>query len=380
MENTFGNSAMINHLIPYAESRIDCFSVNQYFKNELNEIIIHRIFNPTIYADLNQMKGKIMSLKDKLNASKNVNPITANANNQLQKSSLAAKLASKDSVISEASMTAEKFAQVEALRQEIKNLQLDTVNMQSDIEALTKVIMECNQFTASTAKDIKSTLNAVNSLHGNFAKILPTMAIVDSNPDTIINRKQHSKLTAKTSEFKSVIEGLEQGEVQALYELFKSQFNHKFAKSSKADKLSEFSFFINGIDFTSLDTIDATTRAQWQAFKNANNNQMIFAPNSMKLAVKSLIAIGNDLDLIADNSVSDSKVNTEVKDFAYWSSQYGIADKSIISEVVDLVKQEGLNNKTSSLIAEYLNENSVNDLSGVNHGDFFTYLKTSKFA
>jgi hypothetical protein len=172
----------------------------------------------------------------------------------------------------------------------------------------------------------------------------------------------------------------------ALYEHFKGYFTHKFCKSNDCNKLDEFKFFINGIDWNSLQSIDDSARSIWQEYRS-NNGNMLFAPNSMKLAISSLIKLGNDFDLIKDNDIKSSdniKVNSEVKDFNYWANLLQV-DISIIKECISCLKDNDIkDDSTKGLIAEYLQDSTLSDeTDSVFHGNiesFIEYLASTNFA
>jgi hypothetical protein len=130
-----------------------------------------------------------------------------------------------------------------------------------------------------------------------------------------------------------------------------------------------------------LQSIDDSARSIWQEYRS-NNGNMLFAPNSMKLAIKSLIKLGNDFDLIKDNDIKSSdniKINSEVKDFNYWANLLQV-DISIIKECIDILKTDNIKDDTTkSLLIEYLQENS-NEYTMQDINDFISYLENTNFA
>jgi hypothetical protein len=368
---------------PFFESRIDCLYINRYYQINDNTFDMIKIFKPTINGliQLNERKNT-MDLKAKL-ATKKGNGIDINASNGNQ--SLSARLQANKSngianksVMNKADLTANKFAEVENLRQTIKQQSIDIINMQTDIKDLCKVIIENNAFIGTIAKDQKSILNAINTLHGKLASNkIESNASKPITDNKVINRKaiDNDNIISIASQ------NLDNDSYLALYEHFKGYFNHKFAKSNQCNKLNEFKFFINGIDFASLQSIDDSARAIWQAYRSDNGN-MLFAPNSMKLAIKSLIKLGNDFDLIKDNDIKSSdniKVNSEVKDFKYWANLLQV-DISIIKECIDILKTDNIKDDTTkSLLIEYLQENS-NEYTMQDINEFISYLESTNFA
>jgi hypothetical protein len=322
-----------------------------------------------------------MNLADKLNAKKaiasgiNSNPINAN-NGSLQNKLLKGKLTSNKSAIDKADLTSNKFAEVESLRQSIKTMQTDIVNLQSEIVDFSKLALENNAFIAIIGKDNKSILNAINSLHGKLASNKVT---IDNGNQKVITKKANTDNTVNSIQSQN----LDNEAYQALYEHFKGYFNHKFAKSGTCTKLNDFIFYINGIDFSNLNTIDKSARVIWQAYKVNNDNSMIYAPNSMKLAIESLIKLGTDFDLIKDinpNSNDNIQVNSPVKDFAYWSTLLNV-DTSIIKECIDILKTDNIkDDSTIGLIKEYISESSGNKSNDNDIQCFIEYLASANFA
>jgi hypothetical protein len=362
----------------YFDNRIDCISIKRYYKINDYTFKMLTLFSPNDNG-LNTIKegNNNMSLSEKLaakkaSASSISNPINAN-NGSLQSKLLKGKLTSNKSAIDKADLTSNKFAEVESLRQSIKTMQNDIINLQSEVVDFAKLALENNAFISIISKDNKSILNAINSLHGKLASNKVT---IDNGNQKVITKKANTDNTVNSIQSQN----LDNDAYQALYEHFKGYFNHKFAKSGTCNKLNDFKFYINGIDFSNLNTIDKSARVIWQAYKSNNNNQMIFAPNSLKLAIESLIKLGTDFDLIKDtspNSSDNMQVNSPVKDFAYWSTLLNV-DISIIQECIASLKDK--DNSTYPLIKEYLSESSGNTAIDTYIDEFIKYLDSADFA
>jgi len=357
---------------PYFDNRIDCLSIKRYYRINDNTFKMVTLFNPTEFG-INQLKERnkiTMGIKEKLQA---INSGNGNAK-PINAVSLKDKVKEK-SFNEKSDLNLNKFAEVETLRQTINDQSVLIQDLINDIKDLSKCIYENNSLIAIIGKDQKSCLNAINALH---AKSINTAKTDKKDPainnQKVITRKANNKGSFLTDQ------SIDQDTYQGIYEHFKGYFNHKFAKSGKADQLPEFIFFINGIDFSNGDTIDQSCRAIWQSYR-ADNNSMLFAPNSMKLAIDSLIKTGKDLDLIkGSNKLDQSKNPTIVKDFEYWANLLQV-DKPIIAEIVSLIKAEKLTDTTKGLIIEHLQDH-CNDLDKVkvSHIDeFMEYLNNTNF-
>jgi hypothetical protein len=373
----------------YFDNRIDCLYIKRYYQIDDNTFDMISIFNPTQYG-INQINERyeIMNLSEKLKAKSasaiNINESNGNASlkDKLSKSSttLKGKLIANKSVLDKADLTVNKFAEVESLKDKIETMSIDIVNLQSELKDFAKLALENNAFLATIGKDNKSILNAINSLHGKLAssKIEST---IDNGNQKVITRKAIDKPIESIAS-----QNLDNESYQALYEHFKGYFNHKFAKSGKCNKLNEFKFYINGIDFANLNTIDKSARVQWQAFKNDNDNQMIYAPNSMKLAIESLIKLGTDFDLIKNtdmNSSDNIEVKSEVKDFAYWSNLLQVP-LSVIQECISALNDNDIKaDSTKGLIMDHLKDASLldkDDSLTMDINSFIEYLSNTNFS
>jgi hypothetical protein len=368
----------------YFDNRIDCISIKRYYKINDHTFKMLTLFSPNdngLNTIIERNNDNMSTLADKLNAKKSTiasgisNPINAN-NGSLQSKLLKGKLTSNKSAIEKADLTSNKFAEVESLRQSIKTMQNDIINLQSEVVDFSKLALENNAFIAIIGKDNKSILNAINSLHG---KIASNKTTIDNGNQKVITRKNaDSNDNIQVNSIES--QNLDNEAYQALYEHFKGYFNHKFAKSGTCNKLNDFKFYINGIDFSNLNTIDKSARVIWQLFKVNNDNQMIYAPNSMKLAIESLTKLGTDFDLIKDTS-PDSNDNIQVKgivkDFAYWANLLKV-DILIIQESIAALKDK--DNNTYPLIKEYISESSGNKSNDNDMQCFIEYLDSADFA
>lgn len=381
------NQYYLDMKYPYFDNRIDCLYIKRYYEINDNTFDMITIFQPTLYGlqTIKQMKGfNTMDLKAKLAAKLGNGKIDINASNGnlslKDKLNQSNKNIINQSAINKADMTANKFAEVEALRQSIKDHGVDIINLQNDISQLTKVVMESNAFCATLAKDQKSILNAINALHGKLASNkIAGNGNADQNQKVITKKADNKGITSNILSIAD--QNLDNDSYQGLYEHFKTYFNHKFAKSSNADMLPEFKLFINGIDWNNLQSIDDSCRSIWQAYR-ADNGGMLFAPNSMKLAIESLNKLGNDFDLIKDSNIESPdnvKVNSEVKDFNYWSQLLNV-DIAIIKECVSCLKDSNIkDDSTKQLLIEYIQESSNGyEMQDIN--EFIKYLETSNFA
>lgn len=379
---------LINSDIEFMENRIDCLSVNRYYKIDNDLTIYFKMASPNEFglAKLKQSKQtkgqKTMDLKAKLQAKKQLakgNDIAINNNASKGQKTMDLKAKFKNqSAMNKAELNINKFAEVSELRETIKQQSIDIVNLQSDIKDLSKVLFENNNLLAIIAKDLQSNLKAFNGLHPKIDSLIKGNAIASPAIKTMASPevktiKAKDKAIASPAMVSIESQGLDQDSYQGLYEHFKAYFNHKFAKSSKADQLPEFIFFINGIDFASPDTIDQSARAIWQEYR-ANNNAMIFAPNSMKLAIDSLIKLGNDFDLMASPDMANSQVNSEVIDFAFFSKLLAL-DISYIKEIASLLKSEGYNEMTKGLIIDHIKDNAKQENKASDIEGFIDWIK-----
>ena len=332
-------------------------------------------------------------LKSKIENSTNGNPLAA------RKTQLSNPFAARkaQSFNDQSQVNVQKFAYVEAMRDELKQQGILIANLIDEIQSISKVCFENNSLLAITAKNTQSALNAINAMHGKFAV---SNAPAISNAPAVINRKGNAPIDISGL----LSENLPDNEYQAIYELFKSFFNHKFAKESRCIHLNHFKYFANGINFYSLQSINDTARANWQSYRTENNS-MLYAPGSMELAITSLIETGKALELVfnfapiidskakpesiaainskfADATLidksSDNQESTIVKDFAYWSK--------ILSVPLEVIKhcvnfEDDINLDTSKeLIKGYIiDESNGNDIgNGLN--DFIDYLSRTNFA
>jgi hypothetical protein len=398
--------SLINSNYAYTDNRIDCLYIKRYYRIDIDNIKMLTLFNPTIFG-LNTIKegnnDNMSTLADKLNAKKSTiasgisNPINAN-NGSLQSKLLKGKLTSNKSALEKADLTSNKFAEVESLRQSIKTMQTDIINLQSEVVDFSKLALENNAFIAIISKDNKSILNAINALHGKFASNKVTF---ENDNQKVITRKA-SPGSANNGINSIASQNLNEDAYQGFYEHFKGYFLHKFAKDSRCIHLAIFKAFIDQIDFASLQSINNSCRISWSQYKTDNSNQMVFAPGSMELAITSLIQTGIDFDLIKDfspiidnkskpeiikaindkfadsNSHSDNnEVKGIVKDFAYWANLLKV-DISIIQECIASLKDK--DNSTYPLIKEYISESSGNTAIDNDIECFIEYLDSADFA
>ena len=392
---------------PYFDNRIDCLYIKRYYQIDDNTFDMISIFNPTQYGietikerynSMNSLSQKIAAKK--ASASSIDNPL--NANNASLQSRIADKktIEKKQSLNDQSALNAQKFYEVSELKNKIEQYGIDIVNLNNTIAELSKVVYENNSLLAILSKDIKSNLNATNSLHGRFANIGNNANIKADNKGNNDQKVITRKAINTDSNVFLIDQNLNDESYQGFYEHFKSYFNHKFAKNSKCIHLDIFKTFCNPIDFQSLQSINDSCRISWQDYRT-QTSEMIFAPGSMALAITSLIKTGKDFDLIKDYSpIIDKKAKpevvkaindefadssthsdnneckSEVKDFAYWSTLLN-ADISIIQECVSALKDKDDN--TYPLIKEHLNANSK-DIIDTDIDSFIDYLDNSSFA
>ena len=374
---------------PYFDNRIDCLYIKRYYQINDNTFNMISIFNPTEYGinQINERKQDTMNnLKAKLEAKKAsaININESNGNASLKDKLSRGKLIANKSAIEKSDMTLNKFAEVESLKDKIETMSIDIVNLQSELVDFSKLALENNAFLATIGKDNKSILNAINSLHGKLAsgKVESKTSAID-NSQKVVTRKKESGIISKWYSIEE--QNLTDDNYLALYEHYLTYFNHKFDKSKTANKLESFKLFINGINWSNLQSIDTSAREIWQAYRT-DTSKMLFAPNSMKLAIDSLKKLGNDFDLIKDSdtkSIDNIQVNSEVKDFNYWSQLLSV-DISIIKESIDILKTDDIKDDTTkSLIKEYLQDNSTlsNDMTLDNSIEsFIDYMETTNFS
>jgi hypothetical protein len=417
---------LLNSNLDPKRSRIDCFTVNLYFKVDDYQTYYFKIFDPTIYG-INQLKEKDINIMPTLNEKLGI--LTGNSNqgndlaaklaakktgNSNQGNDLAAKLKDKKPTFNDQSeMNTEKFFQVEQLRETISNQSVliqDLINRFLDLE---KVAIENNSLIAVLSKDQKSTLNAVNSLAAKFKDpiIKADKASDQNNDQVIINRKQHA--IAKPANpintpqlFLLFNECQQDQDYQGIYNLFKKYFSHKFAKSSKADQLPDFIEFGSTIDLYSLQSINDTCRLAWQNYRS-KYDRMVFAPGSMELAITSLIQVAIDLEYLQDktpivdkkakpekinainekfadpsliDNTKDNKQPSVVKDFKYWSNALTISIE-VIRDIIALIKNKGTTPEVMEVIIDHCIENSKVDIDGSDQlAEFYDYLKETNFA
>ncbi len=382
---------LINSDIPFMENRIDCLSVNRYYQIDNDLTYYFKMASPNEFGlaklNQNQMKGqKTMDLKAKLQAKKQMakgNDIAINNNASKGQKAMDLKARFKQqSAMDKAELNINKFAEVSELRETIKQQSIDIIGLQNEIKDLSKVLFENNNLIAIIAKDLQSNLKAFNGLHPKIDSLIKGNAIASpsvntiASPSVITRKADQSKALASPSVNTVSIanQGLDQESYQGLYEHFKTYFNHKFAKSSKADQIAEFIFFINGIDFASPDTIDTSTRAIWQEYRNNNNNAMLYAPGDMKFAVECLIKLASDFDLMASPEMANSKVNSEVINFDFFSKLLAL-DKSFIQEIASLLHSEGFNPMTKSLIIDHIKDNAKQANKASDIESFIDWIK-----
>ena len=430
---------LMQSTIPYKQYRVDCLTSQRYYLINDNEQIYFNYFDPNKYGiDKLQKKEGIQTMTDlasKLNSIKGngSNDQSSNGSNDLASklnankkgsgsNDLASKLigSSKDSAINKADMNINKIAEIESLRSDILSMQ-DTIKDQgvliadciNAINDLFKLTQENNTILAIIGKDQKSTLKAINANNALIGKNpnIKGSGSNDQSDQVVINRKNHSTFKPSNnqgSKVKAMIidSNPSNDQYQQIYEIFKGYFNHKFAKSSKADQLDHFKVFIDLIDFYSLQSINDSARQSWQEYRSSNN-AMIFAPGSMTLCITSLIQLGSDLDYTKDlapiidkkadqakiaeinnqfadstltDQTTDNQAPSKVKDFDYWKDLLSIADKKIIADCVSLLKIQKLNEgNTKEVIRDHLIDNTTGSITDQQLNDFYSYLDQTNF-
>lgn len=412
------DQSILDRNYSYFDNRIDSLYIKRYYQINDNTFKMLTLFNPSDYG-IEQLKENersqiIMALQDKINASRKVE--TKKVSGLKAKINASRKVDNNPDMQSfndKSQINIDKFIQVENLNKNIMVLteKIDSqgqliAELMQDFSAISKLIVENNQYAVQSAKDSKSCLNAINAIHGKFANIGNFIDLRKNDTNKGIQSDSQKVITRKKPDNHNqaliVNESMDNEGYQGFYEHFKSYFSHKFAKSNQCDNLDIFKTFINPIDFYSLQSINDTTRKSWQDYRS-ETSQMIFAPGSMELCLQALIKTGIDFDLIKDFSpIIDSKckpeilkrlnsefasnesyqdtniTNSEIKDFKYWARVLQV-DISIIKECIDSLKDR--DDKTLILCKEYIvDKSSLNEFELVELDDFIDYLDNTNFA
>lgn len=286
-----------------------------------------------------------------------------NGSNKTVVNPLQARIEAKKGIAQETvDLSIQKFVMVETLQKSINALQSVITSQGNHISSIDKdMISVCNAIKALQTVQAENNallINIAKKINGIVSAQTVTVKKADSsNPEKTITANTHTTVITADNDY----------DYEALFQSFMKNFNSPFCKTKAMtpSSLIEFQGLINGIDFTSADTISESVSAYWTQQRTERNFYMWGAPQQ-KQAIAALIAMAN-------SPVNNSKVNAPVKDKAYWLNHYAI-DSATLDEFIDMGKSIPIKEEEVKLIKKHLatvaNRHATHETDG-----FINWLK-----